>query len=107
MEEQYYDPFEQIKLNSSLDILIETILTYKYNVTPYENYLQEEDTNMEDEILCSICLEPLKNTYVLQYPCDTSHIFHRNCIISHILNKINKNNKSNNCPICMKNITES
>ncbi|AYV78333.1 MAG: hypothetical protein Edafosvirus10_8 [Edafosvirus sp.] len=67
------------------DILLEVVLTSKYGWLNIGRYYQIDD--------CQICLECLKDTYVLILPCD--HVFHKNCILKNIVEY-----KRYKCPQC-------
>jgi hypothetical protein len=94
----------QVPLSSKYDINIEVLLTYRYGVIAEQKY------NSDKEQECEICLEPMKDTYVLKYPCrsrapydDKQHVFHRNCIITQILMESKKGmlfNNADRCPSC-------
>jgi hypothetical protein len=77
----------QIPLNSKDDIVVEILLIIHHGLNVYSKYNKDET--------CDICLDSLLNQYVLQYPCNIKHTFHRNCLLTNILNytKIS-------CPTC-------
>lgn len=84
-----------IKLNSQWDVLLEILLTHSYKVEAYGKY--------EGDGECCICLEPLHNTYVFQYPCVAKDVMHRNCALTHILTELKKNalfTNAEKCPVC-------
>ena len=83
--------FKQISLESEYDILAEVILTTYYDVCCIK---YQEETN------CCICLESLKDTYCLIYPCVDRHTFHRNCILTYVLNEVKKSTLVTNCDRC-------
>lgn len=102
-ELQTSDEHVPIKLDSQWDVLLEILLTHSYNVVAHGKYSKEGD--------CCICLDPLHDTYVLEYPCgktnkkknDGDHVYHRNCILNHILNEVNKKalfTNAERCPMC-------
>ncbi|AYV75663.1 MAG: hypothetical protein Terrestrivirus2_171 [Terrestrivirus sp.] len=94
----------QVPLSSKRDIDIEVLLTYRCGVVAEQKY------NSDKEQECEICLEPMKDTYVLKYPCrskapydDKQHVFHRNCILTQILMESKKGvlfNNADRCPSC-------
>jgi hypothetical protein len=75
-----------VALKSKHDVVAEVLLTYKYSIKAYSKWGKEED--------CKICFETMKNQYVLQYPCDPTHVVHRNCALMNILHH------RYTCPIC-------
>lgn len=88
--EQSHTPIE---LKSKYDIIAEIMLTYKYDVDAIESFNEESD--------CIICMESMNGTYVLKYPCKC--VFHRNCVLSHVLIELKSNNlfsKIDVCPVC-------
>lgn len=81
------DIHSQIPLNSKDDIVAELILICHYGLNVYGKY-QKDD-------ICEICLDSLFDQYVLQYPCDPTHAFHRNCLLTNVLT-----NTKISCPSC-------
>lgn len=79
----------QIPLNSKDDIVAELILVTKHNLIPCSKY--------NEDYVCEICFDSLLDQYVLTYPCDSYHVFHRNCLLTYVLNY-----KKVLCPICKK-----
>ena len=73
-------------LNSKDDILIELLLIHKHNVKAYSKWNYSDD--------CTICLDSMKDQYVLRYPCSPEHVFHRNCLLACVLTY------DVVCPIC-------
>ena len=79
----------QMPLNSKDDIVAEILLITRYGLNAYSKYDKDES--------CQICLDSLQNQYVLQYPCDPKHTFHRNCLLTNVLNYYQIS-----CPTCKK-----
>jgi len=55
-------------------VTLEVLLLDQYNFKSNGNY--------NKEINCSICMETMKNSYVIILPCD--HVYHRNCALNNI-----------------------
>lgn len=62
--------------NIKNDIFVQVLLLYKYGFKQYEKYVK--DTR------CNICLDTMKDTYVLETGC--GHPFHRKCLMQNISN---------------------
>ena len=79
----------QTPLSSNDDIVAELLLITHYGLNVYSKY------HLDDN--CEICLDSLLNQYTFQYSCDQKHAFHRNCLLTYVLNygKIS-------CPVCGK-----
>ncbi len=83
-----------IPLNSQYDILIEMLLIFKHNIVAHGKY----NGIVTD---CVICSDPLHDTYAFEFPCDSSHVFHRQCVILNILGMIDTYNRPlHQCPCC-------
>ena len=56
-----------------------------------------DDNHIQSELECSICIDKFeKDQEAIKLKCN--HLFHKNCIKSHLLNF------NNNCPLCRENI---
>ena len=79
----------QVPLNSKYDIIAELGLIIKLGITAHEKWHEDEN--------CAICIDPMKDQYVLSYPCTASHTFHRNCVLTNLLH-----HGRVNCPSCLQ-----
>ncbi|AYV83612.1 MAG: hypothetical protein Hyperionvirus9_29 [Hyperionvirus sp.] len=79
----------QQPLKSADDIVAEVLLEMKHGVKPHLKWHTGD--------CCSICHDEMKNEYVLQYPCNPMHVYHRNCILTYVLEY-----KKILCPLCGK-----
>ena len=79
--------FQQVPLNSKDDIVAELILIMQHGFKVYSKYDKDGQ--------CQICLDDLLNQYVFEYPCNKNHAFHRNCLLTNMLNY-----KKFSCPSC-------
>lgn len=79
----------QIPLNSKDDIVAELILICRYGLNVYSKYHTDDN--------CDICFDSLLDQYAFQYPCNPKHTFHRNCLLTNVLQYMKIS-----CPTCGK-----
>lgn len=82
----------KLSLDDEKEILCELLLVTKYEWKQHPKYNEEK--------FCDICMDEMKNEYILQTNC--CHFFHRDCIMEALIRY-----KFLKCPKCMKSFNKN